>query len=190
MLHPDPLIACLIVIIARVIDVSIGTFRTILVMRGHKYYAALAGFVELCVWIFASGTAIKNIGDGGWHLGVSYALGFSLGNIVGMTIESKIALGQELVRVVSSAHLNIAGHLRTLGYRVTEMHAFEGEGLTSEVLLIIEKRSKVPKLLEKVREIDPKARYSTEDIKSVYDGEFGPGQRKGISLWRRFVKKK
>ena len=37
----------------RICDVSIGTFRTILVVQGRKYLAGVAGFFEVLIWVLA-----------------------------------------------------------------------------------------------------------------------------------------
>ena len=43
----------ILVFLARILDVSIGTLRIIFVSKGFKNYAALLGFIESLVWILA-----------------------------------------------------------------------------------------------------------------------------------------
>ncbi|MBI2420212.1 MAG: hypothetical protein HYV28_20310, partial [Ignavibacteriales bacterium] len=43
----------ILIALMRICDVSIGTFRTILVVQGRKLYAGVAGFFEVLIWIFA-----------------------------------------------------------------------------------------------------------------------------------------
>jgi uncharacterized protein YebE (UPF0316 family) len=73
----------LFICLCRICDVSIGTVRTILVVQGRKYYAALAGFMEVFIWISAISFIVKHL-DNPINL-VAYATGFALGNLVGIT---------------------------------------------------------------------------------------------------------
>lgn len=41
---------CLKIFLARIIDVTLGTVRTVLVVRGRKNTAALIAFVEVLIW--------------------------------------------------------------------------------------------------------------------------------------------
>ncbi|MBD3384132.1 DUF2179 domain-containing protein [candidate division KSB1 bacterium] len=43
----------ILIFAARVIDVSIGTIRIIFISRNMKYLAALFGFFEILIWLYA-----------------------------------------------------------------------------------------------------------------------------------------
>jgi uncharacterized protein YebE (UPF0316 family) len=81
----------LIIMVMRICDVSLGTLRTIFVVQGRKYFAALVGFVEVLIWVFVIRFVVQNL-DQFQNL-IGYAAGFALGNILGITIEQKIGLG-------------------------------------------------------------------------------------------------
>ena len=82
----------IIIMFMRICDVSIGTVRTILVVQGRKYYAGLAGFFEVLIWVFAIRYIFQHL-DHIQNL-FGYAIGFGLGNIIGITIEQR--LGSDL----------------------------------------------------------------------------------------------
>jgi len=148
---------------ARVLDVSLGTVRTIFVFRGHKYAAALIGFVEILIWLVAAREVIQNLDT--WYLAVAYAAGFAAGNIVGVYLEGKLAIGQELVRAVSrDRSVDLAGELRRRGYGVVEIEGTSDE-VPVEVLLVVEKRRNVPALLRSINDTDPSAYYTITDVK-------------------------
>ena len=44
----------------RIIDVSLSTVRILLAVRGRKLLVPIIGFVEVLVWLFAAGNAIRN----------------------------------------------------------------------------------------------------------------------------------
>lgn len=160
-----PILLVSLIFFARILDVSIGTVRTILVFRGHRIWAAILGFFEVLIWLIAAGSVIQNLDT--WYLAIAYALGFAAGNIVGIMIESKIALGSELVRAVSeNRNVDLAVSLRDKGYSVTELPGVGDDERPIEVLLIVEKRRKVPQLLTTIAEEDPDAFWTVSDIKT------------------------
>ncbi len=160
-----PALIALLIFLARVADVSLGTFRTILVFRGHKYASAAIGFVEILIWVFAVSSVIQNLDQ--WYFGVAYAGGFAVGNIAGITLEKKIAMGTELVRAVSiDASIELAARLRKEGFDVIELRG-RGNGSEVEVLLIVEKRRRVPRLLQLIDATDPDAIYTVTDVKDT-----------------------
>ncbi len=159
----NPVLLVFAVFLARVLDVSLGTLRTIFVFRGHKYIAALFGFVEILIWIVAVSQVIQNLDS--WYLAVAYAGGFAVGNIVGVSLEHKLAIGSELVRAVSlDKSVELARRLRTEGYDVIELEGMNNEKPVG-VLLVVEKRRRVPSLLKMIDQTDPDAYYTITDVK-------------------------
>lgn len=173
---------------ARILDVSCGTFRTLLIFRGYRLLAMIVGFFEVFIWIMAAGRVLTHLNE--WYLAVSYACGFAVGNYVGMWIESKVAMGTELVRIVSeNRDIQVATKLRGLGYKPIQMEGRAENEVTVEILLIVEKRRNMPKLLKLVKEIDPEAFYTVEDVKRVYEGADIEIQKEQAS-WLSTLKKK
>lgn len=160
-----PIFLALAIFCARVLDVSIGTVRTIMVFRGHRLFAAALGFIEILIWVIAVGKVMQNLDV--WYFMIAYAGGFATGNVVGMYIESKLAIGSELVRAVSAnREIELADALRERGYSVTELAGISEAARSVEVLLIDEKRRNVPRLVETIIQLDPDAIWTVSDIKS------------------------
>ena len=51
----------ILIFIARVVDVSMGTIRIIFVSRGIRFLAALLGFFEILIWLVAITQIMKNL---------------------------------------------------------------------------------------------------------------------------------
>lgn len=157
-----------LIFLARVADVSLGTFRTIVIFRGHKLLASFIGFFEIMIWLMAAAQVLTNLDQ--WYLALAYASGFAVGNYVGISIEARFAIGDEMVRCVSFNRDVLADSIRHQGYKVVSFDGDMGSDVPVELLLIIEKRRRIPALIQLIKALDQTAVYSISDVKSVYEG--------------------
>jgi uncharacterized protein YebE (UPF0316 family) len=135
----ENILGAILIMGLRMIDVSLGTFRTIMVVQAKKYLAASIGFFEVLIWIFAMRYIFQNL-DNTYNL-IGYALGFSLGNILGIALEEKIALGYVQVNIISLYYAEkIADELRRAKFGVTILPAEGGSGGMSLLVIIIRRR--------------------------------------------------
>jgi len=156
------ILMCLLIIFARITDVALGTIRTVNVIQGRRGIVWVLGLFEMLIWVFAVSRVIANLNEPLYA--VSYAVGFATGNIVGMAIESRVALGNQVVQVFTREGQNIAMRLRSEGFRVT---SFAGEGRDGPIdMLFIEiPRKKTRDVTLFVREMDPKSFYTIADVR-------------------------
>ena len=87
----------LLIFLARICDVSIGTMRIIFVSKGKRNIAPILGFFEVLIWITAISKIMQNLDN--YVNYIAYAAGFATGNFVGMIIEEKLAMGIQMIRV-------------------------------------------------------------------------------------------
>ncbi len=145
----------LLICLLRMADVTIGTFRMILVVQSKKYFAGIAGFVEVLIWIFAMRYIVQHM-DNDINL-FGYALGFGIGNVLGITLEEKIALGYVQLNIISRHFTDkIADKLRLSKYGVTILPAEGGSGGVS-ILVIIIRRKDLKYVQKIIDDIDSKA---------------------------------
>ena len=150
---------------ARIIDVSIGTLRIIFLTRGLKYRAAMLGFFESLVWIIAISQVMANVNS--WAAYLAFAGGFASGNIAGIWLEEKIALGTLIVRIITRRTAGaLVEALRKAGYSVTNIDA-EGENGQVVVLFTIVRRKQLPGVIALIRQYNPNASYTVEDVRFV-----------------------
>src|SRR4030042_7197461 len=95
----DLLILPLFIFIARICDVSLDTLRIIFISKGYKFVAPVIGFFEVLIWIVVITRVIQNLDN--WLCYIAYAGGFATGNFVGMVLDEKLAIGHEMVRVIT-----------------------------------------------------------------------------------------
>ncbi len=154
---------CLLIVVARMADVSLGTLRTVSVIYGRRGLASALGFVEVLIWIFVVSHVIGLAQEKPIYA-VFYALGFATGNFIGITIEQFFAMGEQAVRIFTRQGHLMADTLRDEGFGVTE---FDGRGRDGPVgLLFIEApRKRVAELVNRAREIDPSCYYVIDDVR-------------------------
>ena len=154
-----PLLICL----ARVVDVSMGTVRSLLANKGHKKVAPIIGFFEVTIWVSAMGVVVQNLGH--WQNLFAYGLGYALGNFLGIYIEERIALGNSVVRIITNdkAH-DLAKILVEKGFRVSLVNAQGNNGKVNIIFLLV-KRKTLKSLIPLIKKHNPLAVYSVEDIR-------------------------
>jgi uncharacterized protein YebE (UPF0316 family) len=168
----------LLIFLARICDVSIGTMRIIFVSKGKKNIAPFLGFFEVLIWIIAISKIMQNLDN--YINYVAYAAGFATGNLVGMIIEEKLAMGIQMIRVFTSEKgMELVKNLNSNGFGATTI---EAHGAKEKVHLIysIVHRDDVAKVLGVINEFNPRAFFTIEDIKAVNEGIFHPKKSKTI----------
>jgi uncharacterized protein YebE (UPF0316 family) len=155
-----------LIFLARICDVSLGTVRTIVTVQGRSVVAFFLAIFEILIWIAVVSTVVQKVGDQP-ILAVFYAFGFATGNILGIAVERRIALGFMVLRVFTrAAGRTMAERLRALGQPVT---VFQGEGMRGPVdeLYVACRRRDLKRILEIVNEEDSESFYITEMARDV-----------------------
>ncbi len=161
-----------LIFIARVFDVSIGTLRIILISRGNKIIAPILGFIEVTIWLIAITQVMKNLSHPISYL--AYGAGFAFGNYVGMWLEAKIALGYQSIRVITNNPLEaLPMVLRDEGYAVTTVKGRGAKGVVNVVFTVV-MRKNMKHVLDIVKTIEPLAFVTVEDIRLSHSGYFKP----------------
>lgn len=154
-----PILICL----ARIIDVTLGTVRIILVSKGKKIIAPILGFFEILIWLIAITQVMAHLD--GWQNYIAYALGFALGNLFGILLEEKLALGHVVVRIIPKIKAaNLAKMLRNSGYSVSMINANGNDG-DINILFVVIKRCEIDNILPLIKENNPWAFYTIEDLR-------------------------
>jgi uncharacterized protein YebE (UPF0316 family) len=159
-----------LIFLARICDVSLGTIRIIFITRGLRYLAPLVGFFEVLIWLLAVTQIMRHLDNAGYYL--VYAGGFAAGNFVGMYIEHRLAMGMSMIRIILAG--DPAGLLeawKQAGYDATH---HPGQGLFGPVSIVfsIVPRKDIRKAITLIRQHCPSAVYTVEDVRFVSPGIF------------------
>lgn len=167
-LDPQAWIAALTIFALRVGDMSLDTVRVLFVVRGKKKLAWVLGFCQSVIFVVAISSVLSNLGNIMNVIG--YAAGFATGNVIGMLIEERLAIGHIQLSIISSRRgAIIAKQLRTSGYAVTEI-AGRGKDGTVNVIHSSVRRKDMDKVEAIVLEADPEAFITAEDVRPVRRG--------------------
>lgn len=173
----DFFILCLIVCFGRVVDVTLGTTRTVFTVRGKPYIAASIAFVEVTLWFLIVREALncETRSLETYLIAISYALGYSLGTLLGGLITSKVIKTKINVQIIATNKDDeLADALSKAGFGATILLATGATTKEERYMILIETDNKKLKTLKAlINEHDPKAFITVSDIKSTHNGYFG-----------------
>ena len=160
----------LVIFVAEMCVVTLATLRIIFIARGNKYLAPLLGFFEVLIWLFAISQVMQNLDDSACF--IAFALGFTLGNFLGILIEKKLALGMAVVRIITSRPAQaLIDNLRAAQFGVTSI---EGQGATGpvQIVMTVVKRRRLEDVFEMIEAHHPNAFYAVDELQSASEGIF------------------
>ena len=163
-----PALMALGIFLLRIGDMSLDTLRVLFVVRGKKLLAWCLGFGQSMLFVIAISVALANL-DKPLNI-LAYAAGFATGNVIGMLIEGRLAIGYTQVTVISATRgAAIAEKLRASGYAVTEIPARGMQGTVSMLHLGV-KRKDMNEVETVILEADPNAFITAEDVRPIRRG--------------------
>jgi uncharacterized protein YebE (UPF0316 family) len=158
------LLMCLVIVMARITDISLDTVRTVAIVQGRRLFAAILGVLEAGIYIVAVAQVLREIGKHPIY-GVAYALGFALGTYLGILVDQWLAFGEQLVTVFTRKSEELVTILRGEGFRVTEFMGKGRDGDVSALFCQVPRRDS-PKLAHRVRQLDPACFYVINDVRA------------------------
>ncbi len=158
------------IFLAKVIEVSIGTMRIVLITRGERLLGACLGLFEVLIWVMLVSTVLRDITSDPIKV-VVYAIGFSVGNYMGSMLEQKIGIGNIRIEViVMDDHGDeLVKAIRDKGFAVT---VIDGKGMHSDrqVLIINIRRKDHLEVVKMIRGFQENVVITVNDIRPVYGG--------------------
>ena len=170
---PTVLLTTLLIFVVRVASIAMDTLRFMLTMRGKQGIAWVLGFVESVLYVVTIGVVLSDLSNVLYMIG--YAAGFATGNVVGMAIERRLAIGFSHLKIITKQHgLAVAEALRKMDYAVTEIPA-RGKDCSVSLCDLSVRRKDIPAIEKLALEVDPEAFITGEDITPLRSGYWGTG---------------
>jgi uncharacterized protein YebE (UPF0316 family) len=176
----------LMVFFARMADVTLGTLRISFISQGKRNIAPILGFVEVFIWI----TVVSQIVSHAHNIlaYIAYAAGFAAGAYVGMYIESRLAIGTQLIlAIIQEQADDLTTSLHSAGYGVTCVDGLGANGPVKLIYTIVFRRN-LDEVLSIIHQTHPHAFLSIQDVRTTHEGVFpipSPAQN-GLFYPRKF----
>ena len=151
-----------LIVLARIIDITLDTVRTVAIVQGRRVFAAILGFFEAVIYVTAIAKVLLNMDHPIYAL--AYGLGFAMGTFLGITIEQRLAFGLQVVSLFTRNGAELAKGLISAGYRVAEVlgHIRDAE---VTILYVEIPRKQVPKLIHDAATIDEECFCVVNDVR-------------------------
>lgn len=166
----ETLILCIKIFIVRIFDVSLGTARTIVMIKGKSLIASIIGLIEVFIWFMIVREAL-NTTESGLLIAISYSLGFATGTYLGSILSSHFIEETLGVEVITDKE-RIINTIRKHGYAISVLNV-TGQSKKQKYMLIIEiKNKKLAHLKELIQRLDKNAFIMVNETKLVHNGYF------------------
>ena len=168
-----PILVCLLICAAKIVEITIQSLKTCMMVKGRRFKAACLGFTECIIWGLVVSGVISTLGDNPLRL-VFYCAGYATGLFLGSTIENKIALGTSNLQLIANDESTklIITYLRQnkRGYTI-----FSGRGSTDRMnmILIVLPRREMKKVLKEIRKLCQNRVFVVASDVSKYAGGYG-----------------
>ena len=167
----------LFILVAKSIEVTLGTLRVIMIAKGYRKQGTALSFVEIMMWVFLAATVLNGMMETPIK-GIIYGIGFSVGVYLGSRVEEILAFGKIALQIIIDENMTVevSSLLRETGYAVTVIDA-HGRDKDKSVLMIIANRKGKEALFDLIMERDPKAVIVTNDVSYLKGGYLKSGKR-------------
>ena len=164
----DMLLWTVVIFLARVLDVGLGTIRVQFVVRRKKLPAVLIGFVEILIFILVVSRVIQDIQH--WPYVLAYAAGFATGTLLGMTLTEKLSRQIVQTTVISPrSPWEVEEAVREAGFALTRYQGSGREGPVA-VIDVVSTHGGLARLKHVVTSVDPSAVLFTHELTGLQGG--------------------
>lgn len=168
----------LIIFLSRATDTSLGTMRQVFLSKGQHSAMRIVGFFEVLIWITAASQLLQNFTS--WVCYLAWAGGFTVGGFIGFAIERRLAIGQQLMRIISDRP--VEAFLAALSQNGQGYTVLDGQGAKGPVkmIFIAMNRADIAIIDRLISQHIPGVFHTIDDIQ-VGSGYYH-SKRKGLGL--------
>ena len=175
-----PLWELLLIFFSKIVEVTIGTMRMILINKGFRKPGTLLAIFEIILWVFIASRVIMGITETPMK-GIIYSLGFAAGVYVGSMLENRVGVGKLLIHVIVDPKDadTIMKTLRAAGHGITSIDA-HGKDSSRTVLMIFANRKNKNAIIDLIESLNSKALIVANEVSIIQGGTVSP--------WRKIAK--
>lgn len=162
---------CIKIFLARIVDVTLGTIRTVYSVKGKTLFAGIIAFFELFIWFLVAKEALNTELQSIWIV-VSYAGGYATGTIIGTFISNTFINSLISVEVITTkATKENVAKIRKEGFGVSVVNTIESlQNKNNNILFITLNSRNLTELKKIISEIDKEAFIVINESKVVHNG--------------------
>lgn len=162
---------CIKIFFARILDVSISTVRTNVMLKGKHYISTFLAFIEVFIWFVVAREALM-IDVDSIFIPISYSLGYASGTLIGSFLSTKFIHGIVAVQVVvDENNERILKELKAKDYAVSVIELKNNYDGNERMMLYMQINNRSLKKVEKIiHRCDPDAFLAVSDTKMVENG--------------------
>ena len=169
-LFKTPWYELLLIFGMKIIEVTMGTLRIILINKGYRKYGVILALIEIFLWVFIASAVIMGL-QASPMKGIAYGLGFAAGVYLGSYVEEKLAFGKVLIQAIvpKDRGIIISNTLRESGFGVT---ALDAKGMDSErkLIMVFANRRDSILVVKAIKELDHHAMIISSDTANLSGG--------------------
>ena len=162
---------CFKIFFARILDVSIGTFRTVIMVKGKKNIASVLAFFEVFIWFLIAREAL-NTRVSSIIIPISYSLGYACGTYIGTYLANRFIKGVICVQVITYENQKMLKEIKDNNYGLSIIELMqEKQTKKYKIMLYIQLKNYKLKELEKIiYKYDKTAFIVVNETKNIVNG--------------------
>lgn len=170
----DIIFLCLKIFFCMVLNVSMSTYRTVIMVKGKLMLSTIVAIFECLIWFLVVREAISFDADSTLALlaiGFSYSIGSATGTFVGSAVAKKMEGLVQVQIITSNKDDSVIEKIQDAGYALTVVKSEKTKFSGEKYMIFAEiKNSKTNDFKKLVNALDEKAFIMINDTKYVYNG--------------------
>ena len=163
----DLFFLCIKIFFARILDVSIGTVRTVIMVKGKIWITTFLAFIEVLIWFMVAREALMTDMNS-FFIPISYALGYATGTFIGTYISNNFIRGIIGLQIIANQNqMELINAIKKNGFAVSVLDL---KGNKNGLLLCQINNKKEQKFIKIVKQYDPSAFIIVNETKYVHNG--------------------
>lgn len=146
----------IIIFILKILENALGTLRLIIVSNGKKIEGAVLNFLLSVVWVISTSMVVI---DNNIYKILVFAFGSLIGSYVGSVLEEKIALGNNMLFIISKKYDQIKNKLTN-----SKINCYL---ISKDIVIVMTSRKKRKEVIDLILSIDNQAEIISESAKQL-----------------------
>lgn len=146
----------IIIFILKILENALGTLRLIIVSNGKKVEGAVLNFLLSVVWVISTSMVVI---DNNIYKILVFAFGSLIGSYVGSVLEEKIALGNNMLFIISKKYDQIKNKLTN-----SKINCYL---ISKDIIIVMTSRKKRKEVIDLILSIDNQAEIISESAKQL-----------------------